>query len=89
VSTFASGSVPEPGDQAIPPASVVLRCFNQEHALLEVERICAHRYVLQAPRKVVHPPPFANYATLIFVTGMFLASMARPADRIVRSRTDT
>jgi glycosyltransferase involved in cell wall biosynthesis len=37
VSTFASGHDPEP----VPHASIVLPCFNEEeHVLLEVERIC-------------------------------------------------
>jgi hypothetical protein len=40
VSTFTSGSDPEPGDQMIPPASAVLGGFDEEHMLLEVERIC-------------------------------------------------
>jgi glycosyltransferase involved in cell wall biosynthesis len=41
VSTFASGHDPEPEDRAIPHASIVLPCFNEEqHVLLEVERIC-------------------------------------------------
>jgi glycosyltransferase involved in cell wall biosynthesis len=41
VRTFASGYDPEPGNQAIPHASIVLPCFNEEeHVLLEVERIC-------------------------------------------------
>jgi glycosyltransferase involved in cell wall biosynthesis len=41
VSTFASGYDPEPENQAIPHASIVLPCFNEEeHVLAEVERIC-------------------------------------------------
>ena len=41
MSTFASGTAPEPGDHAVPHASIVLPCFNEEeHVLLEVERIC-------------------------------------------------
>jgi glycosyltransferase involved in cell wall biosynthesis len=41
VSIFTSGQSPEPGDHAVPLASIVLPCFNEEeHVLLEVERIC-------------------------------------------------
>ena len=41
VSTFPSGQDLEPPDQVIPYASIVLPCFNEEeHVLLEVERIC-------------------------------------------------
>ena len=41
MSTFTSGQDPEPAEQAIPHASIVLPCFNeQEHVLTEVERIC-------------------------------------------------
>jgi len=41
VGTFTSGQDPEPAEQAIPRASIVLPCFNEEqHVLTEVERIC-------------------------------------------------
>jgi polyisoprenyl-phosphate glycosyltransferase len=41
VSAFTSGRDPEPGEQVIPHASIVLPCFNEEeHVLAEVERIC-------------------------------------------------
>ena len=40
VSTFASDQDPAPAEQP-PHASIVLPCFNEEeHVLLEVERIC-------------------------------------------------
>ena len=39
MSTFTPG--PEPGEQVIPHASIVLPCFNEEeHVLAEIERIC-------------------------------------------------
>ena len=72
--TFTSGAAPEPGDHAIPHASIMLPCFDQEdHVLLEIER---------------NPPRVANDTILIFVTGMILVSMALLADLIVRSRAD-
>ena len=41
MSTFSSGQDLDPPDQVIPHASIVLPCFNEEeHVLLEVERIC-------------------------------------------------
>jgi glycosyltransferase involved in cell wall biosynthesis len=41
VSTFTAGQDPEPPEAVIPHASIVLPCFNEEdHVLLEVERIC-------------------------------------------------